>query len=160
MPAVPKFSPTPSLLPVYRRKFQSARKNETLHKIGERARKAGCSVKASISPKGHLRVSTLHIGQKACAIHLVTKAWKPQQRYYACASVRPSRLAACPIQIFRVAVPPFPERMFVVPSSLLRKSGADDLKKIYLPLEHQANPRSSIDYWKYEEAWHLLKTDK
>ena len=62
----------------------------------------------------------------------------------------------------RTFINEFPEHIFVIPSKVLLKSYFTTVMEssvIYLPTEKLAeylNQRPRVDFWQYENAWHLL----
>jgi hypothetical protein len=134
--------------------------DETLRVIGEKAQKAGCSIEAVLNP--YLRTKSLLIEGKMCGVHTLhnTVSVLRTRVKYTHTSVLVVQASRNFAEIFRVCPQGYQERIFVIPFSAWAHLASGSRKSFYLPLEHTPlynNHASKIDYWKYEDAWHLLK---
>lgn len=134
--------------------------------VTEAARAAGCVVKAIIRcvREPHTLRKTLFINGRRCDVHVVTKGFHPKgcKRVYAPAHLQNHVLEKADAVIVYVAIDGFERHLFVIPTSVLRDMPARSVgqgKRFYFPLEKLPaynNTHSLIDYWQYEDAWHLL----
>lgn len=143
-----------------------------LKAVIEKARAAGCEIE--VVPKhqhgklsGGVLTRILLVNKHRCAFHLARRVWKHSpgtHAFYAPVQVSYRKLVEVDAALFHVAAEGYPERIFVVPSALLREkvfgsSPKKMTKTVYLPclkvpVYHNNYP--CIDYWEYEDAWHLL----
>jgi hypothetical protein len=152
----------------YRKGEQLEREN--IKEIVKSAQEAGLFISAVVlENQTGARVSTklLLINNMVCYIHTMSACWKifPEaKKVYARAGISCRTLRSASFQVYLVNARGFPQRIFVVPSDLLLKEYASTLKgkypTVYLPVYneqayHGQQPR--IDWWQYENAWHLLK---
>lgn len=136
--------------------------NPNLRPVGEHALSVGLSVKASLGTNG-VHVDVLEIAGKVCQVHTTTCKWSPPPqriRRYARFQVQTAETEAWDFHILRAAVPGFPERVLVVPSSALSSPSGN--KQVFIPLEPRTSARGGHPktQWRlYEDAWHLLTRD-
>jgi len=129
-----------------------------LRVIGESALAVGLSVRAVMSDNRTL-TTVLDVEGKLCQVHVITfpfpGATQPRRRHYARTDVQKNQYEW---RIFRTAVPGYPERVFIAPVKDIL--GLEEKRQVYLPLERQVASRGrhkpQIDWWAYENAWHLL----
>jgi|GEM_PF-6546447 len=139
--------------------------------VVEKARAAGCEVRSIPYIKddmltGAIDVNALLVNGHRCAVHSLSYGFRRKglKRVYTCIRMPFAELVATEAVILFTSVAEFDEHLFVMPSSTLREVvfGNDPTamaKTIYLPTEKLPiynNQRPRIDWWEYEEAWHLL----
>lgn len=139
--------------------------------IAVKARKAGCDVQTipflsdgkTADFRGRVRRKTLLINGYKCSLHHVKHAHRSTRRIYAQVTLK--HVTACTMDVFIIhtALAGLPERIFVVPSPILKQVyfGQEHKrgKTIYLPMKKLRGYRNIhplIDFWMYENAWHLL----
>jgi hypothetical protein len=138
--------------------------------IVEKAREAGCKIEAvpQLTNKGFVkeaRNSILVVNGHLCSVHNPTARIKHPdlKRVSTRTSLSRSVLSKVEASIFHTTVDGYPEHTFVVPTAILLTSGfsstTKEIKTFILPMEKSPVPRGCaprIDYWQYENAWHLL----
>jgi hypothetical protein len=145
-------------------------KSPALKALVKKVHAAGCVVQAlpgSSKSKARLQSSTLLINGHRCSLHRLAVVWRPPvkgTRFYFRTSVNRAKLDQLDAVVFHTAAVGYKPRAFVVPSQILRARLfppplTKEDKWIYLPSERIAERRNGpplIDYWDYEDAWHLL----
>lgn len=107
----------------------------------------------------------LWLNHKRCLVGLATKKWSPRgtNRSYTHIWWSKNYLKSADFAVITQKVPGFPERFFIIPTADLLKILRDKKRKsFYLPLGRlpvYRNRRPRIDWWQYENAWHLLKDE-
>lgn len=134
--------------------------------VADSARTAGCTVKAIVrcSREPYVLKKTLFINSKRCDIHVTTRGFHPKgcKRVYAPVRLQDWVIEKADAVIAYVAIDGFERHLFVIPTTVLREMPALSIgqgKRFYFPLEKLPayhNTHSLIDYWQYENAWHLL----
>lgn len=134
--------------------------------IANAARAAGCVVKVIVrcTRVPHALRKTLSINGQRCDVHTITRGFYPKgcKRVYAPAHLQSRILEKADAIIASVAVDGFEKRLFIIPTPVLREMPVRSTrqgKRFYFPLEKLPvyhNTHSLIDYWQYENAWHLL----
>ena len=145
--------------------------DEDIKVISEKARDAGCIVSAipSLSTRNNMPVGSVlqaqvSINGHRCLIRSSTRASTfGSKRLYCTFSLSHSLLEISEAVVFYTHVEGFPKHLFVVPSSVLLAavfgpSSTKKYKNIYIPVEKlpPGKMRPRINYWQYEDAWHLL----
>lgn len=142
----------------------------SLKRLVENARAAGCKVEAvprMLHGKlsGIVQLSEIVVNGHPCSVHNLKGIWtlsEQSKRLYTRTSIKLSKLERVEAVIFFTQVKGFPEHVFVVPSAVLREAyfaSSQTHKWILLPTEKlpsYKNKRHRIDWWKHEDAWHLL----
>lgn len=111
----------------------------------------------------------LLINQKKCWIRQINSIFRPgrkQRTKYSSVSVRRARLENCDFIIVYQRAVDYPRRIFVIPSQVILEAYGYQKSRqfkrqvyFYLPLQKISLYRkhfSKIDFWTYENAWHLL----
>lgn len=129
--------------------------------VSEQARAAGCAVDVVMNGQYILREALLVNGH-FCTIRHVTKIFAPSKtrRLYAIVQITPESIARGEVTVVRVTVDRFEHCTFVIPSSVLSGVYSEKRKKgyinLYIPLLRHLPCMSRVNYWDYENAWHLL----
>ena len=133
-----------------------------------RAKSYGCEielVRQKISTR--TRTKRFLANGRLCNLHDLKKAFRfgRDKRWSANMAFLLPTLLKVEWLIVRVQVAGFPEHWFVIPSLKLQKlfAGSNSKRKNFrfplekLPVYHNRLPM--IDYWQYEDAWHLIKKE-
>lgn len=134
--------------------------------VANSARTAGCTVKAIVrcSREPYVLKKTLFINGKRCDVHVTTRGFHPKgcKRVYAPVRLQDWVIEKADAVIAYVAIDGLDTHLFVIPTAVLREMPVRSIrqgKRFYFPLERlpvYQNTHSLIDYWQYEDAWHLL----
>jgi hypothetical protein len=138
--------------------------------IVDKARAAGCVVEAlpvcfRSGLAGKVSSENLLINGHLCSLHCLTgrAGNKRLIRCYTHTNISYSTMMEAKALILHTAVNGFQERTFVVPTANLRRVHRSAMKgastHIVLPTERLPvynNQHPKVDYWQYEDAWHLL----
>lgn len=107
---------------------------------------------------------TILLNGKRCCISCIVNKWRPSprgHRFFAHAGFSVAKLSQHDFLIIKTAVVDYSERYFIIPTAeIFRYSGSSWRRYLYLPLKKLPvynNHRPKIDWWQYENAWHLLK---
>lgn len=137
-----------------------------LQLIADQAQKAGLPVQRvpkkgrEFSHSNGLCNSSLEIQGLVCAVHVLTSARKhakhgSSQRYIGF-SISRSHAAKYAAHILVLQIPRRRTRFLVVPSYVIAKiNGRSNQARACIVLGKHSEP-VLIDWWKYENAWHLL----
>ena len=156
------------LVQVKRSEGELFREHPLVKKIAKKARLAGCTVEA-VPARSHGQLTgkvitqTLLINGHVCSLHnpASKRQSRGKKRCYACTIISSSTLVSAEAILLHTTLRGFAERTFVVPTAVLRKAHPqrNKLVYVYLPTERlpvYKNQHPRIDYWQYEDGWHLL----
>src|SRR3989344_1190250 len=138
--------------------------------VFERARTAGCTVETiplqSAKGSGAVSSSMFYANGHLCSLRRITSQTRVHprtRRGYAHTSVHPDILTRVDALIIASAVPGCPRRVFVIPIAVYRERyrAAHPERPISLYVPTKKLPayhgiRQAVDYWQFENAWHLL----
>ncbi|MBI2030337.1 hypothetical protein HYT05_01815 [Candidatus Kaiserbacteria bacterium] len=166
------YTPINRLVKVKRSEHELFNNDTFVKKIVEKARAAGCTVEAiphlfkGEIHSGRVTIRKLLINGHLCSLHQITTAWQrciSGGRFYASTNIRRSTMIATEALILHTEAAGFTERIFVIPTAILRAAHPSAATRrdtcLYLPTQKlpvYRNIRSHIDYWQHEDAWHLL----
>lgn len=112
------------------------------------------------------RKRVLWLNYKRCLVRLATEKWSPRgtKRFYIPIWWSKNYLKSADFAVIVQKVLGYPERFFIAPTVDLLEIWGDKktIGSFYIPLEKlpvYQNIRPRIDWWQYENAWHLLKDE-
>jgi len=132
-------------------------------RVVEVARRMGYGVSADRQHSGSLNINGIWCLLRRANSTFSSKDY-PNLKYFHFVLAR-THLTEAEVVIFHCNAEGHPERIFIVPSRVLkslfgRRDGKYAQKALYLPVKKVPvynNILPSIDYWPYENAWHLLR---
>lgn len=136
---------------------------EKFARVVESAERSNCKVRGVLTiDRSGVKKHTVAVDGHKCHYYRSTRAHapRPTRLYRYCHfDIALKELARAKGYIFHIALDNQPERIFVVPSTVLRRFyGGRVRTTIYVcpfrPRLYRAS--KSLDLWDYEEAWHLI----
>lgn len=130
--------------------------------LWEEAPRHNCSISHSLAANNQVNLSKLKINGQICRVRLfkMAKKYKNKDAAYAVATLRGNAIRKTDFQIFVIWVPGKMQRLFILPSEIfLEKYRFSDNRNtfIYIPVDKLPSQTGGyIDWWQYENAWHLL----
>jgi AraC-like DNA-binding protein len=151
------------------------RKVAELNPVIDQARAAGCTVNFVLRKKGRkttrdIEPRLLDINGRRCLIYPSISRSAIQgeggKRRYVSVRVSHGTVLGVEAVVLRTTVRKHPEHTFVIPSKALLRAYFNppkDSAALYIaaePLSPYNNHFPRVDYWNYEDAWHLLPPSK
>jgi len=107
-----------------------------------------------------LKKRSLLINNKKCRLLLFTSVLKIGKHRYTATRFSPTFLKKYDFVIITQQTPDYPERVFIIPAEIIFEFAASlETRNLYVPLLKTPvyrNRPSKIDFWRYENAWHLI----
>lgn len=117
----------------------------------------------------YFRIDSVRINNKLCQLHKVTKVFKSSpraKRFYAHVHISVNSARTAEFIIVQTKIENYPIRFWIIPAAEFLKIFNDKITSgvkyiwLYLPVEKlpvYRNMKPKTDWWKYENAWYLLR---
>jgi|GEM_PF-4626655 len=143
----------------------AAKKSEpvdgVVRKIWLIAKKEGFKVGKALGKdrKSWFLTQTISIENKNCRVHHLQRA---SSKGHARLNANSPLLKRHEFLIVIRTIPGFPETIFIIPTKvILEVLGERSNRKIDLPCKKDNHlPKPRVDFWQYEQAWHLLRAKR